>query len=182
MNQMLSYLLIILIIVSSIFDLRTQKIPNWLTLSALLIGITFNGLTGGLNGFSSSFAGALLGVGIFIIPYAMGGMGAGDAKLMGAVGSFLGVKGVFIAALLSMVIGGVYAILLMLWHWRIGKQILIQFKHYVLSTFLTKQLSTFSVTHPTSENKPRLCYGVAIAGGTFIYMILKTQGIPFPMM
>lgn len=182
MEAIINFILGITLLSSAFYDIRFQRIPNWLTLTAVIFGLFFNEMISGLDGISNSIGGILLGIAIFIIPYALGGMGAGDAKLMGAVGSFLGVKGVLIAALLTMVVGGIYAILLMLWHWRIGKQILIQFKDYVLSVFLTKRLLTFSVTHPTSENKPKLCYGVAIAGGTFIYMILESRGIHFPMM
>ena len=65
----------------------------------------------GIDGFFFSLKGIAVGIGVLLIPYLLGGMGAGDAKLMGAVGGFLGAKGVFGAFLLTAAIGGIYALL-----------------------------------------------------------------------
>ena len=60
-----------------------------------------------------SFGGLLLGFAVFFVFYAIGGMGAGDVKLMAAIGAFLGPKDVLFAALYTAIAGGVYAILLL---------------------------------------------------------------------
>ncbi len=179
---MLLYPLAILLLISSVIDIKIQKIPNWITFSSMIAGLVLNSFLNGVDGLTGSAAGILIGTGIFLIPYALGGMGAGDAKLMGAVGAFLGPKGVIIAALLTMAVGGFYAILLMLWHWQHGKRILAAFKDYIFSIILTKRISTFSINDTDTASKPKLCYGVAIAGGTFIYMYLESTGYNFPML
>lgn len=111
-----------------------------------------------------------MGTALFLIPYVMGGMGAGDAKLMGVAGAVLGVKGVFITALFTALVGGIYAVLLLiLSSGFIHRQLL------TIKTFLkTRQFILISKNE--EEKKPKLCYGVAIALGTIIYLSLETVG------
>ncbi len=182
MNPTILYPLATVLLVSSVFDLRFQRIPNWITFTAMVVGLTLNGYASGLAGLTDSAGGILLGTGIFIIPYAMGGMGAGDAKLMGAVGAFLGVAGVLVAALLTMAVGGLYAIFLMIRHWRYGKQILRGFKDSLVSLVLMGRKAPSGTTGTDDANKPRLCYGVAIAAGTLLYMVLESAGYRFPLL
>ncbi len=100
------------ILLSSAFtDLKSQKIPNYLTLSGMIAALTLYSFAAGFDGFLFSLKGIAVGIGVMLIPYLLGGMGAGDAKLMGAVGGFLGAKGVLGAFLLTAVIGGIYALL-----------------------------------------------------------------------
>ena len=87
-----------------------------------------------------SLFGLVLGTALFIIPYLMGGMGAGDIKLMGAVGAITGPKGVLLTALFSSIIGGVYALIVLLFNIQylkdLTKRSLIMIKSFVF----TKQL------------------------------------------
>ncbi len=180
MNQAIIYPLATVLLISSVFDIQYQKIPNWVTFTAMVIGLTLNGTGSGLDGILHGLAGIALGIGIFLIPYAMGGMGAGDAKLMGAVGSFLGAGGVFISALFTMAFGGLYAVSVMLLHRQYGKEILSSFKDNLVSLVLTQRFTPSSKNSTTNTaDKPRLCYGVAIAAGTFIYMIMEASGYRF---
>lgn len=177
MNQAIIYPLSVILLISSVFDIRFQKIPNWLTFTAMAAGLAFNAILSGMDGLTAGAGGILLGTGIFLIPYAMGGMGAGDAKLMGAVGSFLGIKGVFAAALFTMAIGGLYALFLMILHWQHGKKILSSFKDNLVSLALTRRFTPSSTENTTeTADKPKLCYGLAIAAGTFLYMIMESCG------
>jgi prepilin peptidase CpaA len=95
----------------------------------------------------------------------MGGMGAGDAKLMGCVGALLGPKGALIAFLSTAIVGGIYALVILTFHGYLKETA----KRYgtMLKTFiLTKEL--VYIAPAKSEKKSRLCYGVAIALGTLI--------------
>jgi Flp pilus assembly protein protease CpaA len=82
------FLLTIVLTIASLKDLFSFRIPNWLTYPALAVGITYFSITKGYEGFLFSLGGALAGFGLLTIPYIIGGTGAGDVKLMGAVGSF----------------------------------------------------------------------------------------------
>jgi len=130
--------------------------------------------THGIDGLIFSTLGLATGIGLLIIPYILGASGAGDAKLMGAVGAVLGSKSVFVAFLLIALVGGVYAIILILFNQK-------QFKGFFKKQLITLKLFILTrkfIPDLVEENnkKPKLCYGVAIALGTFIYMGLDLSG------
>src|SRR5664280_2755919 len=71
-------------------DLRTRRIPNYLTLGTAVAGLAFNFMGQGLSGLTNGLLGMLLGFFLLILPYLWGGMGAGDVKAMAALGAWLG--------------------------------------------------------------------------------------------
>jgi prepilin peptidase CpaA len=77
-------------VLAAVIDFRTQKIPNWLTIPALLSGILLRSLLGGWPGAKASLEGAGLALGLVLPLVLLRALGAGDWKLMGAVGAFLG--------------------------------------------------------------------------------------------
>jgi prepilin peptidase CpaA len=106
-NAIIFLLLTIILIIASITDLRSQRISNRLTYSTMIFGLAFYSLTSGFSGFLYSIGGLFLGLALLIVFYLVGGMGAGDVKLMAAVGSLLGPQGVFHAFLGTALIGGI---------------------------------------------------------------------------
>ena len=178
MFQFSDYFLILLLLsilsISAIIDFRTQKIPNLITFPAVIIALLYHFFTNGIDGLIFSSLGLITGIGLLIIPYSLGASGAGDAKLMGFVGAALGSKGVFVAFLLTALVGGMYAVIIIL----LNKE---QFKGFFKKQLITLQLFILTrkfIPDPVedSDKKPRLCYGVAIALGTFIYMGLDISG------
>lgn len=169
--------LTIILLIASFTDFRTQKIPNILTLTSVFVAISYHLYSGGFQGFLFSLFGVFIGIVVLIIPYAMGGMGAGDVKLMGAVGSFLGAKGVFISFLFTALFGGVYALIIILVFRKIFQGYFRQLFHSILNFLLTRKYSPAPLTE--NKKKPRLCYGIAIALGTFTYMGLHIFGYKF---
>ena len=168
------------LIVASVNDLRFQKIPNLLTYPAMAIAVGCHVVMNGLDGLLFSAGGLALGIAVLILPYLMGVMGAGDTKLMGAVGAILGARGVFIAFLFTAIMGGVYALIV----------VLIKRQHF--KGFFTRQaatLKTFIFTKQfipipgdSNEKIPRLCYGIAIAIGTLFSVFLEFSGFyTFPI-
>ena len=79
-----------LLALACISDVRTRRIPNALTFSAVATAVVFHLLTGGWSAAGWSFAGCLLGALLFFPMFALRGMGAGDVKLLAAVGAWLG--------------------------------------------------------------------------------------------
>jgi prepilin peptidase CpaA len=80
----------LIILIGAATDLRSRKIPNWLTLSAVPVGLLLAYVFDGLSGLGYAFGAMLLALLIYFPLYALRAMGAGDAKLMAAVATFLG--------------------------------------------------------------------------------------------
>ncbi|MEW6327518.1 MAG: A24 family peptidase [Thermodesulfobacteriota bacterium] len=166
-------LLILLTVLSIavVSDLWSQKIPNWLTYPAMALGITYHSTASGWGGLFFSLKGMGLGIALMILPYIIGQMGAGDAKLMGAVGGLLGAKGVFVAFLFTSILGGVYALVLLILHGHL-KETLKRYLH-MLRTFLVT--GRFFYIPAPSVKRPKLCYGLAIAAGTLCSLFLAER-------
>jgi prepilin peptidase CpaA len=103
-----------LVVTCAAIDWRTRRIPNALTLPAIVLGFALYGLADGVSGLAFSGVGLALGAGVFFLPYFLGGMGAGDVKLMGAVGALLGWKMALVALFYIALAGGLVAILTIL--------------------------------------------------------------------
>ncbi len=143
-------------------DLRWRTIPNWLTGPSILVGLGLHTVMNQLTGFVFSLEGAVLGLGLFVILYVCGWMGAGDVKLLAAVGSFLGPAQTVSAAIVIALVGGLMAIVILgfqqgwrrmgLWLWS-----------YIQAILLTR-----SVQGVTSGQgaAPEMPYAVAIGLGT----------------
>lgn len=137
----------------------------------MLFGIAYHGAMSGLNGVGFSMGGLVVGICIFIIPYMMGGMGAGDAKLMGGVGAILGPKEIIIAATLSAVLGFFYAIVLLVIHLDYTRSFLRRIGITVKALFLTRQF--IPIPPGKDERKPALRFALPMAFGIIFYASLK---------
>lgn len=166
----------VLLISAAIFDLRSQKIPNILTYSSILITMTYHLIINGIEGLLFSAGGIGLGIGLLILPYLMGGMGAGDAKLMGAIGGMLGAKSVFYAFLLTAAVGGIYALVLIVVY-RSSFRGFIRKQFSALVGFMLN--GKYRPDSNSEKNVPKLCYGLSIALGTGLYLFLTINGYEF---
>ena len=159
--------------VAAAVDIRSRRIPNWLTYAAMLLGIGHHTLSNGLHGFFFGAGGLFLGLAFLIIFYLSGGMGAGDVKLMGAVGAILGPKGVFVAFVFTAIVGGIYAIILLLVRFRlVGTAVRLNTMFGSLEHGAGLAASS---THG-NENVPVLKYGLAIAIGVSLSILWNAYG------
>jgi prepilin peptidase CpaA len=168
---MLAYSAVIaLVIVSAavVTDIRSRRIPNWLTFPSVAIGLLYHGITGGLYGLAYSASGLVLGCALFMVFYFLAGMGAGDVKLMGAVGALLGPHGVILSAFFTALAGGVYAIVLLAWYNRLGET---ASRYRVMVWWLVSTGKIVYVPPPAGKKLPTLCYGVPIAIGTAFVVV-----------
>ena len=176
MNLFILFSIIILISISGVYDIKCRRIPNFITLPAILIGILYHSYNSGLDGFQFSMLGAITGIGLLILPYFFGKMGAGDAKLLGAVGSFIGSKSVFISFLFTAVAGGIYALLIIILNKSKYNRFLINFYYSGLNFAATRKFVSFEDQEDVRQ-RPKLCYGLAIAAGTGTFLICAVTGI-----
>jgi len=101
---------VVVLAIATFTDLRSRRIPNWLVLPFLPLGIVVSGWLHGWHGVMQSLEGMGAGLLIFGIFFWMGGMGAGDVKLCAAIGAWIGPSQLFIALVLTGLAGGVMVI------------------------------------------------------------------------
>lgn len=160
-------ILLVMLAAAVATDLLYRKIPNALTFSAAACGLLYHIYFNGLDGFLFSLEGLLLGLGLLLFFHASGMMGAGDVKLMGAVGSILGPAAVFKAFLFTAIAGGIYALIVLAWHGQ-----LFSFMKRIAHS-LKLSLMTRGLTLAPNEGKYSLtlCYGIAISVGTSLSIL-----------
>jgi prepilin peptidase CpaA len=153
------------------WDLRTRRIPNWLTFGGAALGLLVAGMTGGLSGLAHGAGGWVTGLAMFLPFFLLRGLGAGDVKLLAAIGAWLGAMTTVWVGLFTMVAGGVLAVVvalasgylrqafsnvwLLLAHWRVAG---------------IKAVPEISLEHSTG---PRLAYAVPILAGTVVTLWLR---------
>ncbi len=113
--------LIALLICAAAYDIRYRRIPNWLSVSGVAAGVALNAALGGLAG-GAVFAlkGMALGFGFYFVLYVLHAMGAGDVKLMAAVGALVGWQNWVGIFLLTAIVGGAAAVALAASRKRLG--------------------------------------------------------------
>jgi prepilin peptidase CpaA len=161
-------ILISALVAASLTDIAHQRIPNLITYPLALFGLLYHLHASGMNGLIFSFSGILAGAGLLLLFHLLGGMGAGDVKLMAAVGGILGPTGVFTAFLYSALIGGLYAVVILYRHGAL-RDALGQ-----IASALTGLVLATGLAMPASKSftrLPRLCYGLAISLGTALAVL-----------
>jgi prepilin peptidase CpaA len=152
-----------LLAASSHMDLTTHRIPNFLTFGGVIAGLGLQLWFLGMAGLLSGLGGLALGLVLYLPLYIFGGMGAGDVKLLAAVGTFLGIKATVLAAAFSLAAGAVIGIGVLLAR-GIFPAVL---RRYALT--IKCLLCTGNYISPAAADASldtRFPYGIAIAIGT----------------
>lgn len=154
--------LTLLLLSASYTDLKGHRIPNILTVGGVVAGILLQTWFFGLDGVISGLGGLALGLALYLPLYLLGGMGAGDVKLMAAVGALLGSQTVLLAAGLSLIAGSLIGLGVVL-----VRIILLGVLRPYLAT-AKYLLSTGTYISPATNITvdTRFPYAVAIAAGT----------------
>jgi len=162
--------LLIFLALSVAFDLRVRRIPNLLSGTGIIVGLILNVVESGVFGIWTSLGGAALVMGILIWPFAAGGIGGGDVKMMGAVGALIGPRFAVMGLVFGMIIGGI----IMSAHLaRIGR---LKEKLASIASMLGVALGTRSVrpllVRADDEAAIALPYSVPLAIGTVVALQL----------
>jgi prepilin peptidase CpaA len=165
------WLLSTVLIVAAVIDGWKLKVPNWITFPLVLSGWMYGTACFGWEGLGWSVMGTVVGLGLLMPAYAIGGMGAGDVKLLAGVGAWVGATDTLYAFCVSAIVGGLIAIGMIVlrnqWlrhyaqFWTILTEILVIRNPNALSTI-------------AAERKGRMMllpYGIPIALGTISYFI-----------
>ncbi|MFP5105675.1 A24 family peptidase [Neobacillus sp. C211] len=165
---MIIYLILgIALVISLITDLKERKILNLVTVPTIFFGLIYYSITQGLNGLLFSFVGLLVGLGVLIIPFLLGGMGAGDVKLMGAIGALMGASFVFYSFIYTALFGGVIALMLIIKKKGFQNSIRSIFFNVI---FYRSNLGSMNITKD-KEGSISFPYGVPIALGTLCSLL-----------
>ena len=169
MPRAIEIALIALVCAAAWTDLRTRRIPNSITVSGAVIGLVLHIIYGGLSGAIQSLAGAAIGLAIFLGLYAAGGMGAGDVKLFGSVGAFVGPQTLVIVFIFTGLAGGIAGVGLAVYRGCLRRTLARTGE--LLMDMGRLQWQQLRATSSASESL-RLPYGAVIAGGTLISLIV----------
>ena len=162
---------LVLGVVACFSDLRTRRIPNTLTFGASAVAFAFFLATNGVAGLGLSLAGWGVGLALFVPFFLLGGMGAGDVKLLAAFGAWLGPWRIMWAAAFGGIAGGVLAVLVALGHGYLGQALRnLGSLLWFWRAFGVKPLPELTLDHAKG---PRLAYALPITIGMVAALWLR---------
>ena len=163
-------MLTVLVTVAAVFDIRFRRIPNWLVLTGMLWGLAMNLFLFGASGFKASLIGIGLAFLIYFPLFAIRGMGAGDVKLMMAIGALVGPANWLSIFIATAILGGAMALGLLFWRKRL-RHTLYNVWFIVLELLRLRAPygsdEQLDVRHPNAITMP---HGVTIAVATILFL------------
>src|SRR5664280_1551296 len=171
--QKVEMVLLVMLLAAAVFDVLYRRIPNWLTVSGVALGIAMNTLIGSPEaGLEFSLVGLAVAFGIYAALYALRAMGAGDVKLMAAVGALVGWERWFGIFFVTALIGGVMAMMLVVARGRLKKTFFNV--SFILSEMKSGRPAYLKNEELDVKNKKALGlpHGAVIAVGTVFYLAL----------
>jgi prepilin peptidase CpaA len=163
------WLVTVALVVAAIIDGYKLKVPNWLTFPLVFGGWAYSGLAFGWEGLGYSLLGTAVGLGLLLPAYAIGGMGAGDVKLLAGVGAWVWGTVTFYAFCVSAVVGGLIAVGMVLYRrsWRKHRQ---QFEAIFMEVITLRDPNQLAALAAERKSSMLLLpYGIPIAIGTIAY-------------
>jgi prepilin peptidase CpaA len=148
-------------------DTLYSKIPNLANAVLVLLGLSLHIYSAGLAGAGWALLGLLAGLGLFLVPFLLGGMGAGDVKALAALGTLLGPKIIFQVFLYTAIIGGAMGLLHYLFAhslWEKCRNLYNAFRAGTISDHFR------DLPRGAQAEKLRFPYAAAIALGFFAYI------------
>ncbi len=169
-------LLGILVAIAAVFDMRYRRIPNWLVLTGLIVGLGWNLYSSGFSGLGRAAAGLGLGFFLYFPLYLIRARGAGDVKLLAAVGAITGPGNCLWIFLTTAILGGIIAVLFSMIRGRLSRTlfnvgwIIRDLLHFQAPYKSSEELDV------TSSKGLRLPHAAMIAVGTVAFIVLVQRG------
>jgi prepilin peptidase CpaA len=170
-------LLGILVAIAAIFDIRYRRIPNWLVLAGIIVGLAWNVYSSGWSGLLRASEGLGLGFILYFPLYLIRARGAGDVKLLAAVGAVAGPLNCFWIFLLTAILGGVIALVLLLFRGRL-RQTFFNVA-WIIRDILHMQAPWRSNDEldVTTDKGMRLPHAAMIAVGALAFIFITKYGV-----
>jgi|SRR5208283_2075837 len=174
--------LLAVLLVAAVYDVRFRRIPNWVTVTGVALGLALNAFLRAspdawfsFGGLWFSLRGLGLAFGVYLVLYIIRAMGAGDVKLMAAVGAMVGWQDWFVIFLITAIVGGVMALILIATRGRVAKTLSnIRF----ILTELFSGRPAYLKREELDARSPKavgLAHGAVIAVGTVFFLVLATH-------
>ena len=155
-------------------DWRWRRIPNWLTLPGLVLGVALNSAATGWTGARDSLFGAALGLALLLPFVLVRSLGAGDWKLVGALGACLGPYRLIVVLVGTLFLAGAMAVVLIVWKKRV-RQTLRNLAGMLAALFLLRPPGPeLSLDNPQALKVP---FGVAVAVVVILYTVRQAWGV-----
>ena len=173
MDELSLGLLISLLTIATWHDVRSHRIPNMLIITGWVAGLLLSAWLNGLTGIISAIEGSAVGLAVLLPFYLMRTMGAGDVKLMAAVGVFLGPTDVLMATLGTFIAGGVIALAVAAYTGMLAR-LFQNIKLMIFGTVVKMSAGQAPLMNDLPTSVGKLPYAVAISAGTLGYLSWKT--------
>jgi len=170
-TQILPVLAVAVAICAAIIDVKSRRIPNRLTYSAMVAGVVSHGILYGSKGLLLSIEGWLMFGGVFLLFYVVRAMGAGDVKLAAAVGSIVGVSATLPVMLATAWAGAALAICFMVLSGRVVET--LRNTLWVTGFHVQHGLQVHPVVNLDNPAGGLMPYGLAFAVGTTYWALLS---------
>ena len=144
-------------------DVRSRRIPNVLTFGAAAAGVLFHALAPTGSGGLTAVEGWLVGAAMFVVPFALGGLGGGDLKLLAAIGAWLGPAGAMWTGLYTGIAGGVMALVVSAYHGYLRQA--LSNVWFILQHWRVMGVQPLSGFTLDTARGPRLAYALPIFAG-----------------
>jgi prepilin peptidase CpaA len=158
-------------VVGCVCDLRSRRIPNVLTFGAAVAAFVYHVATGGVAALGQSALGWLAGLLVFIVPFALRGLGGGDVKLVAALGAWVGPADAIWLAMYTAIAGGVMAIVVAVAHGYLRS--VIRNLMLLLCHWRVAGLTALPEITLESSSAPKLAYAVPILVGMVTTLWLR---------
>lgn len=163
------WLVAVTLVIAAVIDGLKLKVPNWLTFPMIFSGWAFSAWYFGWSGLGWSLVGTVVGLALLLPFYAIGGMGAGDVKLLGGVGAWVWGTVTFYAFCVSALVGGVLAVLMVVFRGAWARH-RAQFFHILDEVVSIRDPNVLSAIAAERKSSMMLLpYGIPIAIGTIAY-------------
>ncbi len=171
-------LLAAIVVVAAVWDFRARRIPNWVSLSGVVLGIALNSFLYEAAGLRMSIEGILLAFAIYFPLYLIRGMGAGDVKLMAAVGAIMGWQNWLGILVLTSLFGAAIALALVTWQGVLARTL---YNIVLILKSLALRQAPYQ-NHPQldvrSQQGVRLPHAVSIAFGSIAFLVAAAVWAP----
>ena len=164
------------ILLASWIDYSQKRVPNRLNLALVIAGFVVQIVYFGAAGLTTGILGMLTGFGLLIIPWLMRGMGAGDVKLMSAIGVWLGPQLTFYSFGVVALIGGLVAIIMIVLSGRLRLACANMFMILTKCANRHTMFSDYGSAESFGSTSQLLPYGVPLTAGTLVILAAKMSG------